>query len=299
VIDYLNPALYDVIVSDVNSPFEEQRRKRIKDILSHNAHLAALCEKDCFERDNKLFQKIIRKAEQEINNQQPLQATLAFLEYKEFSRLATVLKLEKKYQTIFKREAQLNERIYNILIHHSAFSFEHSLALFKELQKHSPLNIAIESSRKNYLITYSSLINKGNYEQGILLIKEMQSQGLQPDVTTYNTLINKANYEQGILLLKEMQSQGLQPDVITYNTLLRKAQRMPLNETLKLLTLMQKAGLKPQSGFNKKQKRYRYYTLEAVSPSVRKDKPLFKEWATTQGLQTKVWTEFYAQLLKN
>ena len=222
MIDYLNPALYDVIVSDVNSPFEEQRRKRIKDILSHNAHLAALCEKDCFERDNKLFQKIIRKAEQEINNQQPLQATLAFLEYKEFSRLATVLKLEKKYQTIFKREAQLNERIYNILIHHSAFSLEHSLALFKELQKHSPLNIAIESSRKNYLITYSSLINKGNYEQGILLLKEMQSQGLQPDVITYSSLIDKGNYEQGISLIKEMIKYGLQPDVITYSNLIDK-----------------------------------------------------------------------------
>jgi len=61
---------------------------------------------------------------------------------------------------------------------------------------------------------------------------------------------------------------------------------------------MQAAGLKPQSKFDKRQKRYRNYTLEAVQPTIKKNRKLFTDWAKKHGSQEQVWQDFYADCLK-
>jgi len=179
--------------------------------------------------------------------------------------------------------------------------------VYEELIKHDPRNIRHYTSKMKSLgirldeTSYSTLINKSeNFATARAYFEEMKQRGLTPNEISYNTLIHKSeNFATARAYFKEMKQQGLKLDVFTYTILLRKAQHAPFIEILKLLEAMQAAGLKPSSGRDKKTNRIRHYTLEAVQPTIKKNRKLFRDWAKTKGSHDSEWQEFYAELLKN
>ena len=183
-----------------------------------------------------------------------------------------------------------NEISYNTLIHKSD-NFATAQAYFEEMK---------QLGLKPNEISYNTLINHSdNFATAQAYFEEMKQLGLTPDEISYNTLIHKSeNFATAQAYFEEMKQLGLKPNEISYNTLLRKAQRAPFIEILKLLEAMQAAGLKPQSKFDKRQKRYRNYTLEAVQPTIKKNRKLFTDWAKKHGSQEQVWQDFYADCLK-
>ena len=62
---------------------------------------------------------------------------------------------------------------------------------------------------------------QNRWQHAVLLLAEMQAQGLEPDVTTYSAAISAcgkgSKWHEALKLLAEMQAQGLEPDVITYS----------------------------------------------------------------------------------
>ena len=63
------------------------------------------------------------------------------------------------------------------------------------------------------------------------MFREMQQQGVQPDVATYRSLVNAfalVNQPgQALEMMREMQRHGLQPDVVAYNPLTTASERDP------------------------------------------------------------------------
>ncbi|MEZ5672927.1 MAG: hypothetical protein R3E08_11350 [Thiotrichaceae bacterium] len=85
---------------------------------------------------------------------------------------------------------------------------------------------------------------------------------------------------------------------MTYNTLLRQAQRPPSVKHSHYSRAMQAADSSHKVSSTKKQK-MRHYTVDAVRPSVRKNRQnhqVFEEWAKTKGSQHPAWQEFYKKL---
>lgn len=93
-----------------------------------------------------------------------------------------------------------------------ATSFSAAKEIFEELKKKIVPDVK----------SYSTLVNKGDFEQGKALLAEMIAREIRPNEVTYSTLINKGDFEQGKALLAEMIARGFRPNEMTYSTLLTK-----------------------------------------------------------------------------
>lgn len=229
--------------------------------------MAALCKVDCFDLEPDLTQAIIQRAQQEITQQTASVVTLVFalIILNELKTLGEKLELQSKHQAVLARSSETNQYVYNVLLA-TARSLADARRIFAESTRHFPLLLSDSTVQRSYVISYNTLINKST------------------DFTTAQAFF------------EEMKSLGLKPNIVTYNTLLRKIQTAPFRETLRLLEAMQAAGLQPQSKLDKRTRKMRHYTVEAVRPSVRKNRQAFEEWVKTKGSQHPVWQRFYEEL---
>ncbi len=251
VVDYHSRSTYSVIAYAIyDLPSLSEQEQKILVILKENVHLAAICEAQAFQTNQNLYKKIIKQAQQDIDNKQTVNATLALLVYKEFRLLAKLLNLEAKHKFRFKKVKESYEYIYNILIH-TAGSFDDAQRFFSELETKFPLQKQNSSSCMSYKISYSTLINKAPYEEAIDLFKQMQQKGLKIDEIYYNTLINKAPYYKAIELFKEMKIKKLKPDVVTFYSLLKNTKilknEIRIKKIIALFNEMIATSIKPDN----------------------------------------------------
>ena len=219
VVDYHSPSTYSVIAYAIyDLPSLSEQEQKILVILKENVHLAAICEAHAFQTNQNLYKKIIKQAQQDIDNKQTVNATLALLVYKEFRLLAKLLNLEAKHKFRFKKVKESDEYIYNILIH-TAGSFDDAQRFFSELEIKFPLQKQNSSSCMSYKISYNTLINKAPYYKAIELFKEMKIKKLKPDVVTFYSLLkntkilkNEIRIKKIIALFNEMIATSIKPD---------------------------------------------------------------------------------------
>jgi hypothetical protein len=166
------------------------------------------------------------------------------------------------------------------------------------------------------IISYSSLINKAPYDQGIELFEQMQAKGLTPDSISYTTLINKAPYDQSIELFEQMKASGLQPEVRTFNSLLKKIRyalkgKAGVKAMIRLLDEMMADKLVPQTKDIrlKNGKTLKKPTISAVQPiltTCRKDSDChdyYRAWVETKrralaeqpAYLQRAWEDFFQQ----
>jgi len=104
------------------------------------------------------------------------------------------------------------------------------------------LDEMLEKGIKPDEVTYSTLINKGDFGEGKGLLDEMLVRGIPPNEVTFNTLINKGSFSAGKGLLDEMLARGISPNEVTFNTMINKGDFV---EGKDLLDEMLGKGLKP------------------------------------------------------
>ena len=91
---------------------------------------------------------------------------------------------------------------------------------------------------------------QNRWQHAVLLLAEMQAQGLGPNVITYSATISAcekgSQWHEALELLAEMQAQGLEPNVITYNAAISACEKgSQWQQALELLAEMQAQGLEP------------------------------------------------------
>jgi len=326
------PSWFEIIMFTSARLVGEARTRFVEKVGEHNLYLAVKCKRASIEPEQALVEQLQRKAIEkarridepkiaaegmlalaELRNEKKLLEIVINTEFEKLFAiyqaiedfnikppllLSTLLafKSPRQFYELFTLELedngrQLGEYVYSKGSYRVA-DFSRIIELVRKLQEEGMvLNV----------IAYNTLINHSDdFTTAKTFFEEMKQQGLKPNEKSYSMLMNKSDdFATARAYFEEMKQLGLTPDQILYNTLLHKAQRAPFIEILKLLEAMQAAGLKPQSKFDKRQKRYRNYTLEAVQPTIKKNRKLFTDWAKTKGSHDSEWQEFYAELLKN
>jgi len=111
---------------------------------------------------------------------------------------------------------------------------QRSIELYEEMQSRG-----IQPDVTTFTTLISIFGKNGDMQRSIKSFEEMQSRGIQPDVTTFNTLIDifgkSGDIQRSIELYEEMQSRGIQPDVTTFTTLIEAFGRgNKIEQSLKL-----------------------------------------------------------------
>lgn len=109
--------------------------------------------------------------------------------------------------------------------------------------------------RRN-LFAWNSLISgyafQGLFDEALLLLNQMQQEGVRPDLTTWNGLISgysmKGFKKQALILIRRLKTLGEKPNVISWTSLISGfCQNGLFEDSLGCLIEMQKEGVQPNS----------------------------------------------------
>ncbi|XP_021759433.1 pentatricopeptide repeat-containing protein At3g13160, mitochondrial-like [Chenopodium quinoa] len=161
---------------------------------------------------------------------------------KSFSLIEEILEDQKQYKDI--TDEGFTVRL--ITLYGKSGMFDHAHKLFDEMP---------ELSCKRTVLSYNALlgacVNSKKFDKVDGFFRELPGKlSIKPDVVSYNTVI-KAFCEMGsldsaLLLLDEMEKEGLRPDLITFNILLDAVYRkLRFLEGEKLWSMMDKYNVVP------------------------------------------------------
>ncbi|XP_058100350.1 pentatricopeptide repeat-containing protein At4g01030, mitochondrial [Magnolia sinica] len=106
------------------------------------------------------------------------------------------------------------------------------------------------------VFAWNSLISgyayNGFFDKALELLKEMEKDGIKPDLITWNSLISgyamKGLSKQALVLIRQLRMLGLNPNVVSWTALISGcSQTGNYVESLDFFVQMQQAGIKPNS----------------------------------------------------
>ncbi|XP_052193415.1 pentatricopeptide repeat-containing protein At4g01030, mitochondrial [Diospyros lotus] len=116
---------------------------------------------------------------------------------------------------------------------------------------------AVFHSMKNRnIFTWNSLISgysfKGQFEEAMDLLNQMEDQGIKPDLVTYNGLVSGysiwGHCKEALAMIHQIKVSGLTPNVVTWTALISGcAQKGNFKDALEFSIEMQHEGIKPNS----------------------------------------------------
>ncbi|KAJ6829459.1 pentatricopeptide repeat-containing protein, mitochondrial [Iris pallida] len=113
-----------------------------------------------------------------------------------------------------------------------------------------------EATKHRNAITWNSLISgyayEGSLDDALKLLKRMEGEGIQPNLTTWNSLISgysmKGQSKQSLVLIRHLKEKGMKPNVVSWTALISGCcQNEQYEDSLYFFHELQKEGIKPNS----------------------------------------------------
>lgn len=116
--------------------------------------------------------------------------------------------------------------------------------------------VVFDSMSRRNIFAWNSLISgysyKGQFEDAIELLKQMETEGIKPDLVTYNSLVFgysvRGNIGEALDIIRRIKISGLEPNVVSWTALISGcSQNERYRASLEFFMEMQKEGIKPNS----------------------------------------------------
>ncbi|KAF9589564.1 hypothetical protein IFM89_025690 [Coptis chinensis] len=108
---------------------------------------------------------------------------------------------------------------FNALLNASVVSkkFDETEKLFREVS----LKLSIEPDIHSYTIVIQAFVELGSFDSVVLMLDEMEKNGVKPGLITFNTLLsgfyNNGKFEDAEKIWARMEESGIVPDIYCYN----------------------------------------------------------------------------------
>ncbi|KAF9589568.1 hypothetical protein IFM89_025694 [Coptis chinensis] len=107
---------------------------------------------------------------------------------------------------------------FNTLLYASIVSkkFDETEKLFREVS----LKLSIEPDIHSYTFVIQAFVELGSFDSAVLMLDEMEKNGVKPGMITFNTLLsgyNNGRFEDAEKIWARMEESGLVPDIYCYN----------------------------------------------------------------------------------
>ncbi|KAF9590771.1 hypothetical protein IFM89_038298 [Coptis chinensis] len=129
----------------------------------------------------------------------------------------------KTYNELPELKCTRTVKSFNALLNASIKSkkFSETLKLFRELSS----SLSVTPDDYSYNTVIHAYIELGNFDSAVLMMDEMEKNGVKPDLITFNTLLNgyysKGQFSDGEFFWARMEESGVVPDIISFNTKLK------------------------------------------------------------------------------
>ncbi|BAT73827.1 hypothetical protein VIGAN_01136500 [Vigna angularis var. angularis] len=132
----------------------------------------------------------------------------------------------------------------------AAYLHSRKFEVVNELFRTLPTQLSIEPDLVSYNTLIKAFCEKGSFDLGLSVLKEMEEKGVNPDSITFNTLLHglysKGSFEDGEKVWEQMGAKNVPLDVRSYcSKLVGLAREKKATEAVEVFKEMQKVGVKP------------------------------------------------------
>ncbi|KAF9589330.1 hypothetical protein IFM89_022666 [Coptis chinensis] len=136
---------------------------------------------------------------------------------------------------------------FNTLLYASIVSkkFDETEKLFREVS----LKLSIEPDIHSYTFVIQAFVELGSFDSAVLMLDEMEKNGVKPGMITFNTLLsgyNNGKFEDAEKIWARMEETGLVPDIYCYNAkLLAFVNAGKISEAVEIVEQLRNSREKP------------------------------------------------------